>query len=296
MLSTKFNMDFESTTEAANPVSVVSNDFMSDIYEMSLEACILSNDISDIEYQHEMMAIEAYREANGDSEAIESELNIIREASEKSIWQRVKDFLKSVLEKLKAMWAKFKNWIVGIFTSNDKLIKKFKGKRGEIHGEFYEIDKNCIANLQNIANAKMEDDKKATFNKLYFEMELLTTGYQKNPRIVEAIKATKVEDMRKAVYAATIAEKKERTLKIEDCVEMLEKSKALYKVLNEIYLKSETLINKFISLFKDEEKVDPIVKHGSILCVTMVNTSVRALNIAVSESRRALMSYKEEAK
>lgn len=110
MLFTQYvNVDLESTFDNSNDIDMYA-------LEEALNESEFNMKVFDYEYNHEfhnveMIAIEAYKESNGNTAVLESQLDIIKEGFLGKIWDKFKSFLKMIWDAIVKAITKLLEWL-----------------------------------------------------------------------------------------------------------------------------------------------------------------------------------------
>ena len=92
--------------------------------------------------------------------------------ADKSIWQKIKDFIGKIIAKIKELFTRFVNWLSTKILSNDKFLERFKGQKlGKIKAEAYDYEEGFkrVKVINSVAVEEFNVVKKA-FN------EIMATG------------------------------------------------------------------------------------------------------------------------
>ena len=110
MLFTQYaNVDLESTFDNSNDIDTYA-------LEEALNESEFNMKVFDYEYNHEfhnveMIAIEAYKESNGNTTVLESQFEVIKEGFLGKIWDKFKSFLKMIWDAIVKAITKLLEWL-----------------------------------------------------------------------------------------------------------------------------------------------------------------------------------------
>ena len=270
-----------------------SDDFVFAYNEIGLECSITAFEISNIQYQHEMMAIEAYRDCNGDTAVLESNFEAIREASEYGVWEKIKDFFKRIIEKLKNLWLKFKVFVSKLLTSNKKLLEQVKDvdDNKEIEGEFFDF-KTAIPRL---TQAHAIDERAKGIGVYIIGSNADPAKLVKDVSEKEAETDMRASTLREQARNYFCGKQEQRKVRIGDVKQYVREYDAIFKEIGNLQVKTSVVFEKFISYFKDEQH-----QKDAKIAYNIANNALTVLNEASMCSVRLLNQarsiLKKEAK
>ena len=157
------------TQKLAEESALINIDF--DIEEeerqFAFESMMNAFEINRIHCEAELVAIEAYKDYNGNMSVLESQFEVVKEEAEKGIIEKVKAWVIKAWNWIKNTVSKFKNWVVGLFSKQKAFINKYKDDETEINVNIVDFDKAKQVITSFSEEAKVMGEKiKAYYNDL----------------------------------------------------------------------------------------------------------------------------------
>lgn len=271
-----------------------SDDFIFAYNEIGLECSMFNNEISNIEYEHEMMAIEAYRDCNGDNAVLESRLEAIREGFKGNITERLKEFVKGLIEKLKNLWERFKMFISKLVTSNKSLLKACENidDNTEIEGEFYELNSETPQKFLHARAIKLAVDN----NKYDIGTNMDPEKFVEDVIKRDIIKAP-VSEMREDIKKYYCGNKEQRKVKVGDAKEYIKTYDSTVKAFQKMQEREKTVLMTWMfgvpMPMTDEERSR--ASKALTLITTIYNESLNC-SVRVLESARSVLNKASKKK
>lgn len=290
MITAKFNMDFELISDPIRTSQVLqetSRDFDSVRFDILKECTMVAFECGHAVSDYEKQALDAYTEAFEDMEAIHSNLNIIREASERTVWEKIKAFIKVIIEKLKMLWARFTLWISTFIKSNKKMIEKYSNVDGAVTFSSYNLDKafKTLKALKFDGDVKSEKDLENLPSNAFLGLPEFDSNITLGENML---------NIRKAI----LGEKQERTYKVSKLVDFLKYYEKHYSDLNRLGISVKVYIEKLKNLFRDSESAEAQTSKMVIKVVEFVtacwNELINVSRLFVIDVRNGLSKVQVE--
>lgn len=119
-----------------------STNFLETGREIELECTMFEYETLQIKLACENQAIEAFKENNRQvTESLNTEFEILKEAAERSIGEKVKVFFKKIYEKLIVLAKRVRNWVMEKLKDTGKFIEEHKNSTAEGEVETCDLER-----------------------------------------------------------------------------------------------------------------------------------------------------------
>ena len=307
------------TQKLAEEAAMIDVDFNieEEEHQFAFESMLTNFDINRIACEAELVAIEAYKEYNGNMSVLESQFEIVREEAEQGIVEKIKGWITRAWEWIKSMFTKFKNWIVGLFSKQKAFVNKYKDDDTQVTAEIYDFDKvkSKIVEYSNEATVIAEKVKEY-HNKSINSLVPVPDDGQSVSDFIEKNKSLfgfthsfeSAEKVAEIMNKDIDAEKKSATFKMKDFVSKLE---AFAKVKDDV--NTSTFTKKMAKLamevkVKASPKDNGIMKPKTIfgivrdvlgICLKIMSTYMTIIKKVINSNMEAVQKAypkKEESK
>lgn len=263
-------------------------------------------DISHAYFNAEKKALEAYKANNYVMNTVlESQIQIIKEEAEESIWEKVKRWFNEFCAKMSNLWNNIKNFLFKMVSTNKQFLEHFKAAANNTRtttGNYIDIS-NCLAKIQEYTS------KIITFNDYikvlnnehanHDENWLKGTDHEKVTRddLFNDIKKKlgindnemTSDNLKDKLKTAAIGEKKERTYsgkEAYECMNTAVTKMPTYKTVDLILNKLVQHRNEFV------QKIDKKGSNAEYECMlfALVGSVMSKLIGVVSSCTSALVS------